>query len=398
MLVSICYCRLIPARRCLSVYRDGTRKGFLSHVSFSPGSPLSSVIYLCIFLGTSYHSFTHSFFEAPVTHAKMSDTLPSPSTTPDGLEPRFSLPLSTPRSSKTSLAIGGVTIYVYGLEQLQQKSGVNVAVLYLAHNRTRTYLVTEGIAHEILHRYRSDGRNKKVEMIAITMNMRNHGDRQVSPEANLTWSGGNENHAVDLLSMISGATQDFKLVLDFLPAYFPQFNRMHNIMLGVSLGAHTAWRMASAAPGQFDAYAMVVGCPNLTSLLLERLGIDASALGVKGEELETVSYDQLEKLMDESQRRRWPRALAELIREGDRKIYEEFPSDVPLFMCNGEYDKLVPARYTTSWLERRSTMRNGSKTSKDIKPRLFIQENTGHSCTKEMVAMLADWLGDLYKL
>ncbi|KAK4059864.1 hypothetical protein Trihar35433_10408 [Trichoderma harzianum] len=328
----------------------------------------------------------------------MSDTLPSPSTTPDGLEPRFSLPLSTPRSSKTSLAIGGVTIYVYGLDELQQKSGVDVAVLYLAHNRTRTYLVTEGIAHEILHRYRSDGRRKKVEMIAITMNMRNHGDRQVSPEANLTWSGGNENHAVDLLSMISGATQDFKLVLDFLPAYFPQFNRMHNIMMGVSLGAHTAWRMASVAPGQFDAYAMVVGCPNLTSLLLERLGIDAPALGVKGEELETVSYEQLEKLMDESQRRRWPRALAEFVREGDRKIYEEFPSDVPLFLCNGEYDKLVPARYTTSWLERRSAMRNGSMTSKDIEPRLFIQENTGHSCTKEMVAMLADWLGDMYKL
>lgn len=109
----------------------------------------------------------------------MSDSLPSPSTTPDGLEPRFSLPSTTPRSSKTSIAIGGVIIYVYGLEELTQKSGVEVGVLYLAHNRTRTYLVTEGIAHEILHRYRNDGRRKKVEMIAVTMNMRNHGDREV---------------------------------------------------------------------------------------------------------------------------------------------------------------------------------------------------------------------------
>ncbi|KAL7943658.1 Alpha/Beta hydrolase protein [Trichoderma barbatum] len=328
----------------------------------------------------------------------MSDSLPSPTTTPDGLEPRFSLPLTTPRSSKTSLAIGGVTIYIYGLDELKQKLGVDVAVLYLAHNRTRTYLVTEGIAHEILHRYRSDSRKKKLEMIAITMNMRNHGDREVSREANLTWSGGNENHAVDLISMISGATQDFKLVLDFLPAYFPQFNRLHNIMLGVSLGAHTAWRMASAAPGQFEAFGMVVGCPNLTSLLLERLGIDAGALGVKGEELEAVSYEQLEKVMNESQRRRWPRALAEFVREGDKKIYQEFPSHVPLLMCNGEYDKLVPSRYTTSWLERRNTMLNGSMASENKNATLFIQENTGHSCTKEMVTMLADWLVDLYKL
>ncbi|KAM0263710.1 hypothetical protein ACHAQJ_001024 [Trichoderma viride] len=328
----------------------------------------------------------------------MSDSLPSPTSTPDGLEPRFSLPRTTPRSSKTSRAIGGVTIYIYGLDELEQKSDVDVAVLYLAHNRTRTYLVTEGIAHEILHRYRNDGRKKKVEMIAVTMNMRNHGDREVSREANLTWSGGNENHAADLISMISGATQDFKLVLDFLPAYFPQFNRLHNIMLGVSLGAHTAWRMASAAPGQFEAFGMVVGCPNLTSLLLERLGIDAAAVGVKGEELEKVSYEQLEKVMNEQQRRRWPRALAELVREGDKKIYEEFPAHLPLFMCNGEYDKLVPSRYTSSWVERRKAMLSGSMAPEESKTRLFVQENTGHSCTKEMVAMLADWLGDLYKL
>ncbi|KAL7794298.1 Alpha/Beta hydrolase protein [Trichoderma ceciliae] len=329
----------------------------------------------------------------------MSVSLPSTNTAPDGLEPRFSLPLTTPRSSKTSRAIGGVTIYIYGLDELKQKSGVDVAVLYLAHNRTRTYLVTEGIAHEILHRYRTDGRRKKVEMIAITMNMRNHGDREVSREANLTWSGGNENHAVDLISMISGATQDFKLVLDFLPAYIPQFNHFHNIMLGVSLGAHTAWRMPSIAPGQFEAFGMVVGCPNLTSLLLERLGIDASAVSAKGEELETVPYEQLEKVMNKKQRRRWPRALAEFVREGDKKINEEFPTHLPLFMCNGEYDKTVPARYTTSWLERRkATIDDGNLTSAESKTRLFIQENTGHSCTKEMVAMLADWLGELYKL
>ena len=97
----------------------------------------------------------------------------------NGLEPRFSLPPSTPLSSKRSLVIGGVQIYIYGLDELKQPSGVEVAVLYLAHNRTRTYLVTEGIAHEILHRYRTDGREKRMEMIAVTMNMRNHGDREV---------------------------------------------------------------------------------------------------------------------------------------------------------------------------------------------------------------------------
>ena len=99
--------------------------------------------------------------------------------TANGLEPRFSLPRTTPLSSKRELVVGGVQIYVYGLEELTHRSNVDIGVLYLAHNRTRTYKVTQDIAHEVLHRYRNDGRRKKVEFIAVTMNMRNHGDREV---------------------------------------------------------------------------------------------------------------------------------------------------------------------------------------------------------------------------
>jgi len=42
-----------------------------------------------------------------------------------------------------------------------------------------SYLVTEGIAHEVLNRYRRDDRKKSLEVIAVTFNMRNHGDREV---------------------------------------------------------------------------------------------------------------------------------------------------------------------------------------------------------------------------
>lgn len=96
------------------------------------------------------------------------------------MEPRFSLPDTTPRSSKTEFIIGGVKIYVYGLGELKRPSGVEIGVLLLAHMRTRTYLVTEAIAHEVLHRYRADDRKKKVELIAVTMDMRNHGERMVN--------------------------------------------------------------------------------------------------------------------------------------------------------------------------------------------------------------------------
>ncbi|CZR58720.1 uncharacterized protein PAC_08612 [Phialocephala subalpina] len=309
------------------------------------------------------------------------------------MEPRFSLPDSTPRSSKRELVIGGVKIYIYGVDELKRTSGGEIGVLYLAHMRTKTYLVTEAIAHEVLHRYRTDGRKKKYELIAVTMDMRNHGEREVSRQANLTWKDGNENHAMDLLSTISGSAQDFKLILDYLPTYFPQFTHFHNIMLGMSLGAHTSYRIASLAPGQIEGFAIVVGCPNISSLLLTRLGIDPASLNTTAAELGEVSYDELENIMNKSQRRRWPRALSDSIREGDRKVYEEFPTDLPMLICNGKQDPLVPTFHTADWLEKRR--QNGLIEEDMVK--FFVQDNTGHSCTKEMVAMIAGWIGKMFE-
>ena len=194
---------------------------------------------------------------------------------------------------------------------------------------------------------------------------------------------------MDLLSMISGSAQDFKLILDFLPSLLPQFTQFHNIMAGVSLGGHTAWRMASlAAPGQIEGYAIVVGCPNLAALLLSRLGVDTRAISMD------ASYDELEKAMTEEQKRRWPRRLAELVNSNDRKVADEFPADVPILLCNGAVDPLVPAPYTASWVDSRRQIKGGNTSDR---VRFYVQENTGHSCTKEMVALIASWLGDIFQ-
>jgi pimeloyl-ACP methyl ester carboxylesterase len=184
--------------------------------------------------------------------------------------------------------------------------------------------------------------------------------------------------------MIEGSAQDFKLIMEFLPAYLPHFAHIYNIMGGISLGGHTAWRIASLAPGRFHGFAMIVGSPNLTSLLLSRLGIETDL-----SEIDTISYEKLYELMNPQQRRMWPGALDKLVRDGDRVVAESFPANVPIMLCNGKYDKLVPAKYTEKWVVRRNQ-------SKNIK--LFVQDNTGHSCTKEMVAMLAVWLGDMFHL
>lgn len=159
--------------------------------------------------------------------------------------------------------------------------------------------------------------------------------------------------------------------------------------MGISLGGHTAWHLAALAPGKFEAFIIVVGSPNLAPLLLDRLGVDAAKLGVSKEEMHTVSYDRLLEAMGETQKRRWPRALAELVQKQDRWADTQFP-DVPLLLCAGEDDTLVPPQYTCAWRDRRALLR-GQVDSQSM----FIQKNTGHSCTKEMVAMIADWLAHL---
>jgi pimeloyl-ACP methyl ester carboxylesterase len=208
-------------------------------------------------------------------------------------------------------------------------------------------------------------------------------------------TSNSDSNSLDLLSIISGSAQDFKLILDYLPAYLPQFTHFHNVMLGISLGGHTAYHLASLAPAQIEGYVIAVGCPNLTSLLLSRLGVEPGIFNTTLDELNSVNYDKLEKTMHREQRRRWPRALAELVREGDRKVYEEFPEDVPVLICNGKHDPLVPAFHTASWLEKRRTRTLSLDEDETIK--LFVQENTGHSYTMEMVAMTAAWLGTLFE-
>ncbi len=201
-----------------------------------------------------------------------------------------------------------------------------------------------------------------------------------------------KDSSIDLMASITGSAQDFKLILDYLPAYLPQFTRFHNVMGGISLGGHTTYQIASMVPGQLEGFVVVVGCPNLSSLLLTRLGINAADLDTTSSELDRVSYEKIERVMNDQQRRRWPPALAKLVSESDRKVREEFPPEVPMLICCGKQDPLVPAFYTAEWLKKRRE--EGRSLGNET---FFVQENTGHSCTKEMVAMIAGWLGKMFE-
>ncbi|OKL61830.1 hypothetical protein UA08_02483 [Talaromyces atroroseus] len=308
------------------------------------------------------------------------------------MDTEFSLKSTTPRASKTELVIGGVKAYIYGLEEAKQQKYSDVAVLYHVHGRTRNYLTSEGFAHEVLDRYRRDGAPKKAGLIAVAFDARNHGERMISVQANDGWGEGNETHAQDLVSMVSGSAQDVELLIDYLPAYLPEFQTFYNIMSGISLGGHTSWRLATssiATKGKLHGLAIIVGCPNLSAMLLSRLGVDLDALGVSLDQVRTVPYSELSAKLNKSQRTRWPRALSELFAGFDRETDERFPRHIPTYILNGKLDSLVPDKFTQPWVAKR---RAEGYENIDY----FVQENAGHSCTDQMVENIAQWLARLF--
>jgi len=202
---------------------------------------------------------------------------------------------------------------------------------------------------------------------------------------------------IDLLSLIDGSALDFQLVISYLPAYLTQFSKLHTIMAGVSLGGHVSWRMPALLPrNSIAAMFMVVSCPNLTALMLSRLGLDPSSLNTSFDELYKVPYGELEKVLTEQQRKRWPRTLHQLMAEGDRKVKEEWDDDVPLLLMGGKQDPLVPVRFMEPWVEKRREREESGKFEGKRKLEVLVQDNTGHSCTKEMVWKMAEWLSEIF--
>ncbi|EXJ69290.1 uncharacterized protein A1O5_07326 [Cladophialophora psammophila CBS 110553] len=309
------------------------------------------------------------------------------------MEPRFSPRDSTPRSTKNEVIIGGLKVYVYGLAEVKQQGHTELAILYLAHGRNGTYLDVEDVAHEILHQYRINGRNKRAGLIAVAFNMRNHGDRIINHKANLTWSDGNDMHAQDMLSSIAGCAHDLELLIDYLPLYLPTyFENFYNVVSGISLGAHISWRMATssaAARGKIQGLAIVAGCPNLTALFLSRLGVNTAELAIPLNELCGLQYDQLSACLTEEQRRRWPPAVSEILGELDRATYETFPCNNPTLVLHGMLDQLVPNIITETWITKK-------RAEVDAAIEYFVYANAGHTCTAAMVDRIAEWLTTLF--
>ncbi|KAJ2985319.1 hypothetical protein NUW58_g5601 [Xylaria curta] len=138
------------------------------------------------------------------------------------------------------------------------------------------------VADEILSAFNVFPSTATRGLIAVAFDQRNHGSRLVSSVANDAWRQGNDTHAQDMFGIVSGTVLDTIHLLDVLEGYLfgagdgpgasPTGEHRHidsNMVLGVSLGGHSAWQLLFAEP-RVTAGVIVIGCPDYMNMLRDR--------------------------------------------------------------------------------------------------------------------------------
>lgn len=109
-------------------------------------------------------------------------------------------PSLPPPVSKQVFTIAGISTAVYGLGELAPDVQ-DVACLWLLHPRLQTQACMGSLAAAALHDWNKRDGCKRVGLLAVTFDQRNHGSREVAPLANEAWHAGNERHAQDMFSI-----------------------------------------------------------------------------------------------------------------------------------------------------------------------------------------------------
>jgi hypothetical protein len=103
-----------------------------------------------------------------------------------------------PAVSSKTFHIAGILTTVYGLDELSPSSR-SISCLWLLHPRLQTKQIMENVASSCISDWNGhNSLDRKVGLIAVAFDQRNHGSREVNALANEAWRGGNETHAQDM--------------------------------------------------------------------------------------------------------------------------------------------------------------------------------------------------------
>ena len=143
---------------------------------------------------------------------------------------------------------------------------------------------------------------------------------------------------------------------------------MQFVVTGLSLGGHITWDILAQDPRVTNAI-IIVGSPNLTNMLEERLQ----------QYISTSSASTDSKTSTDS--KEWPKSIQKLYTARDKHL--ESIMGKKILILNGAIDALVPSRFTRPWVERYAA-------NNDV---TFIeQEDNGHWLSYQMMGHVVDWI------
>ncbi|EFX01531.1 hypothetical protein CMQ_6473 [Grosmannia clavigera kw1407] len=178
--------------------------------------------------------------------------------------------------SVRTLHIAGILVDIYGVDELPPDVQA-VTVLWLHHPRLRARDDMAAMAAQAVHAAARPV--PRAGLIAAAFDQRNHGSRAASDPANDAWREGNPRHAQDMFGLVRGTVVDTSLLIDLLGAYaedlFAGLTAPDSVciaahmVLGVSLGGHSAWQLMFDDP-RVSAAVVVIGCPDYIALMCDR--------------------------------------------------------------------------------------------------------------------------------
>ena len=151
------------------------------------------------------------------------------------------------------MATEGRLVEVAGLEVLVWDGVAGNPIVFVAHGRGGDHSGNEGLCRSL----------QKRGFTALSIEQRNHGKRTLSPIANAAWGLpdklDNPSHAVDMYSQVVGTAQDCSMLIDALPAKYPELSMANGIgCCGISQGGHFALSLLVNEP-RIDVAVALIG-------------------------------------------------------------------------------------------------------------------------------------------
>ncbi len=265
-------------------------------------------------------------------------------------------------ATRKSLILGGLELHCFTTPDTNTPESKKSVIIF-AHGRLQKVEKYFDLCQELA----------TANTIVITFSQRNHGERALRDESNLSWKEGNDDHAIDMWTIQYGTARDISYILDILPIILgkldQQSTNIHKVgVIGFSLGGHTTL-LAMANERRLDFGVSIVGCADYLSLMKHRY----RQVFNKDPAEDGTSFKSL-----------LPNSLLQVLQLYDPVHRMKDMCDRPLLMLNGGKDQLVPFDCSKAFVDELTRMNPLFK--------VHVDPEAGHKLTDWMKERMQDFL------